>query len=358
MFDRVLSFISTIPWSAVALWIYSHPIQIAVLALALWYGIPFSVWLSRYIRHRMVESHLVYMQIQLPREDSQKDKDKQVEKDFKEKIGIMEQFYRSIYEMRELSLRNQIRRWMYSHHFVTFEIVAQNKIVSMYVVVLDEYRDLIEKQITSYYPDADIQYVKPYEMHKPGYKPVAYYAYEANKFWFPIKTYKTIENDPLNSMTNVLSKLADDETGIIQFAIKPKDDSWRKKAEEEGTSLFKDKKKESFLSKIPLIGFIWTIFGGIVFGYDRIKDDMNGTNAPGAKSGDSYVRMLQTKEERAKHVGEKAQQEGFDTVIRLYTEGKTRLRSEQLMNDIFVAINLFKDPELNYFQILCTQVLI
>lgn len=350
MFDSISSIFKNIPWVALGQWVISNPIEIGVVCILLWFGVPGLIWLSRYIRHRMVESHLVYMQIQLPREDSQKDKDKQVEKDFKEKIGIMEQFYRSIYEIRELSLRNQIRRWLYSHHFVTFEIVAQNKIVNMYVVVLDEYRDLIEKQITSYYPDADIQYVKPYEMHKKGYKPVAYYAYEANKFWFPIKTYKTIENDPLNSMTNVLSKLSDDETGIIQFAIKPKSDSWRKTAEEEGTSLFKNQKKESFMSKIPLIGFIWTIFGGIVFGYDRIKDDMNGTNAPGAKSGDSYVRMLQTKEERAKHVGEKAQQEGFDTVIRLFAEGKTRLRSEELMNDIFVAINLFKDPEMNYFQ--------
>ena len=76
-----------------------------------------------------------------------------------------------------------------------------------YVVVLKEYQSIVEKQITSYYHDADIQIVAPYEIRKPGSKTVAYYAYEKMRFWYPIKTFKTIENDPLNSMTNVLSKL-------------------------------------------------------------------------------------------------------------------------------------------------------
>lgn len=344
----VLEFFTDLPWKIILTFTLDHPLFLAITGITIWFGVPRIVWLLRYTRHRMIEKHLVFMQIQLPREDSPKDKEKQIEKDFREKIGIMEQFYRSLYEIRELSLRNTIRRFFFAHNIITFEIVAQNKILNMYVVVLDEYRDLVEKQITSYYPDADIQYVKPYQLHKKGYKPVSYYAYQASKFWFPIKTYKTIENDPLNSMTNVMSKLAEDETGLIQLVIRPRGDAWRKKAEDAGTSLFKNKKSAGFLSKIPLLKWVFLPFMALFGGYDAVKD--TGTNAPGASGGDSYVRMLQTTEERAKKIGEKSQQQGFDTVIRLYTEGKTRRRSEELMNDIFVSLNLFKDPSMNYFQ--------
>jgi hypothetical protein len=81
------------------------------------------------------------MAITLPREDSPKDKEKEVEKDFREKIGIMEQLIRSLYEMRELSVRNIIRRWLFRHNFVSFEIVAKEKVVSFYVVMLSIKQD-------------------------------------------------------------------------------------------------------------------------------------------------------------------------------------------------------------------------
>ena len=127
------------------------------------------------------------------------------------------------------------------------------------VVVPQRYQSIVEKQITSYYHEADVQLIKPYTIKKPGQKTVAYYAYEKNSFWFPIKTFKTIENDPLNSMTNVLSKLNEDETAIIQLVIRPRSGRWRKKAEESGTALMKGKKAEGILSKIPIISHLNTL---------------------------------------------------------------------------------------------------
>lgn len=325
-----------------------HPEFLIGGAIALYILLKSTIKSLRYLRHRMAEKNLVFMQITLPREDSQKDKEKDVEKDFRERIGIMEQLYRSLYEIRELSVHNIIRRVLFLHHFVSFEIVASEKSVLFYVVMFREYQSIVEKQITSYYGDADVQiFDKPYEAKKPGTKTVAYYAYEKQPFWFPIKTYKTIENDPLNSMTNVLSKLAADETAIIQLMLRPKNGKWRKEAEEFGTAMMKGKEKKSFLSKIPLVGHINTFFTMMLFGYERAKE---GSNQPGASGGDSYVRMLQTKEERAKQIGTKAQQDGFDVVIRLMVSAKTRTRATEVMNDVVVSLNLFKDPEMNYFQ--------
>lgn len=340
-------FWKTINWDAAAKFVTDHPWQIVIGIIAVIVGWKLFWGIFRYLYYRLAEKNLVYMQITLPREDSPKDKEKDVEKDFRERIGIMEQLYRSLYEIRELSIANVIRRFIFQHQVMSFEIVAREKIVNFIVVVPGEYQSIVEKQITSYYSDADIQIIKPYEVKKPGQNVVAYYAYETRPFWFPIKTFKTIENDPLNSMTNVLSKLSEDETAVIQLVIRPRGGRWRKKAEEAGTTLMKGKEKQSFLSKIPIVGHINTFLTMMLFGYERAKES---SHAPGADRGDPYIRMLQTKEERAKQIGQKSQQDGFDTVIRLITSTKTRRRSIEVMNDMVVSLNLFKDPSMNFFQ--------
>jgi hypothetical protein len=328
----------------------THPLQILGGLIAFYICWKLFVVIFRYLWHRIFnERKLVYMQITLPRDDSPKDKDKETEKDFREKIAIMEQLYRSIYEIRELSVANIVRRFIFNHNIVSFEIVAKEKTVSFVVVVPEEYQSIVEKQITSYYSEADVQIIKPYDIKPSGKSAVAYYAHEKNAYWFPIKTFKTIENDPLNSMTNVLSKLAEDEIAVVQLMIRPRDGGWRKKAEESGTSMMKGKKNDSFLSKIPVIGYLNTLLTMMLFGYERAKEG-NMSNAPGASHGDPYIRMLQTKEEIAKQIGSKANQDGFDTVIRLITSAKNRKRAAEIMNDCVVSLNLFKDPSMNYFQ--------
>ena len=46
------------------------------------------------------------MKITLPREDSPKDKEKATEKDFREKVSIMSQFFRNLHETSELNFAN------------------------------------------------------------------------------------------------------------------------------------------------------------------------------------------------------------------------------------------------------------
>ena len=83
--------------------------------------------------------------------------------------------------------------------------------------------------MTSYYPDADVQYLEAYEYKLPKNKMKGYYAYQEKPFWFPMKTFKEVENDPLNDLSNIFSKLTDNETAIIQVLVRPKSDKWTKK---------------------------------------------------------------------------------------------------------------------------------
>lgn len=283
------------------------------------------------------------MRITLPREDSPKDKDKETEKDFREKISIMAQFYRNLEETREMNLWNSLKVKLFRHNIFSFELVAQNKHVDFYVSSPKYYAEIIEKQITSYYPDAEILNEKPYTMIPEGNKMRGFYAYTKRQYWYPIKTYKKVENDPLNDLTNIFSNMKEGEVAAYQIVIRPKDDKWQKRAEIQGSNLFKGKKTNRFTG-IPVLGSIYAFLSGIFFGFKSYKENASKDFETG------YVRMLQTKEEVAKQIGEKSQQAGFDTVIRVLGSAKTEERSEELTNNMIVGLNLFKDASMNYFQ--------
>ena len=284
------------------------------------------------------------MRITMPREDSQKDKEKEVEKDFREKIGIMAQFYRNLEETNEMNVWNIIKTKILRNNSFSFELVVENKQVNFYVSSPKYYAGIVEKQITSYYPNAEVIPTDKFDSIPPGNKMKGYYAYLKRPFWFPIKTYKKIQNDPLNDLTNLFSNMKKEETAAYQIVIRPKRDNWQKKAEKQGSRLFKGGKTGG-IAAIPVIGTLYALLAGIVGGYDSYKK-----HTPKESDGEGYVRMLQTKEENAKMIGEKAQQAGFDTVIRVLATAKDEERAEEISNNMIVGLNLFKDPSLNYFQ--------
>ena len=93
-----------------------------------------------------------------------------------------------------------------------------------------------------------------------------------------------------------------------------------------------------------IVGSAWGFF------YSEFFSGSGGTNAPGASSGDSYVRMLQPKEEAFKKIGEKAGQVGFDTSIRLIGVADTKQRAIEITNNMNVAFSIYHDAYLNWFQ--------
>jgi hypothetical protein len=115
--------------------IKTHPLETIAIILGVIIGFKFIVKFYRYLYAILiVPRRLVYLKITMPREESQKDKEKAEEKDFKEKISVMEQFFRNINEIGELSLQNIISTMLYKADIVSFELVAQKKVVEFYVV--------------------------------------------------------------------------------------------------------------------------------------------------------------------------------------------------------------------------------
>ncbi len=287
---------------------------------------------------------LVSMKVLLPRSDSKIDQEKRTEKDFKEKVAVMEQLYRALWEVRDLTFWQFIHFWIFRFATISFELYVEGGELMFYIVTLPSLVSIVEKQITAFYSDAEVAVQKTPDLCPKGYKFVAYNMITKKKYFFPIRYYEEMQDDPLNDVANVLSKIDNDEIAGVQVIITPVfSDAWAKKVENYASMKFKGK-TDSIASHIPIISPLVRIFGGIALG-----DDKNETYAPGASHGDSFVRMIQPQEDLYKRMGQKAGMSGFESSVRIFSAAKTWRRALDLTNGIEVAFNIFKDVYGNWF---------
>ncbi len=335
-----------IDWTYIGLWLQAYWIQGIFITIGGIFGIKLIVWLTRIFHHKWTAKKLVHLQISLPRNDSKLDAEHRTEKDFRETIGKMEQLFRSLHETRDLNLYNIVfHRMLWQEPRFSFELQFEKRELSFVICCAPYYQNIVMKQVTTFYPDADVVPLTPdkrFNLTENKAVHNGYFFYTKRAFWFPINTYKKVEDDPLNGLANSFAKLNDDEKACIQIILHPQGGKWQKAAKSQGDSLFKGKKDSGkgipFLG--PILNILWLPIKILIRGYNPETDTIS--NAPGAKSGDSYVRMLQSEEELYKSVGEKSVQSGFNTTIRIVASAPNKDRVSQILNGIFVAFNIFK----------------
>ena len=350
----LVSFLKNISYGDISHSIFTYvqhnPLQVFVDTITISYSLIAGVYMMRWWYHERKANDLVVLEVTTPRLDSKADYEKKQEKDFREKITTMVQFFRALTEISEMNLFNTIRNMIWDSGKISFEILMSEKELRFLVVVDKYYHSVVEKQITSFFPSANVEPISDYEFKKKDNIVRGFYLYTVNDFWFPIKGIQEMENDPLNDLANVFSKLENDEKAVLQMVINPvASTKWSKQAKKKADQYFKREKDFHipFLGNIPLLGGILNFIGAILLpgGEKNLR-----SNAPGASKGDSYIRMVQTEEELAKRMGAKAAQSGFDVAIRILAAAKTSQRTEEILNNIVVGMTVYRDSLSNWFQ--------
>jgi len=331
-------------------YIKKDPLDFVVDVISIYYSVIGGIYMMRWWYHERKVEDFIFMEISVPRGDAKTDYERKQEKDFKEKLAIMVQFFRALTEISEMNLFNLLRNKIWEGEKISFELLMENKQLKFIIVCDKYYKSIIEKQVTSFYPSANIDYIEDYEFQTKGNKTNGFYLHMINDYWFPIKTYKEMEDDPLNDIANVFSKIEDDEKAVLQIIVNPiSDDDWRETAKKKAGDLFQRRKSFEIpiISQIPLLGQLLNLIGSIILpgGESNLT-----TNQPGAGGGDHYVRMIQPEEEMIKRMGTKAGQFGFDTAIRVLASAKTDERVEEILNNIVVGMTVYKDAMANWFQ--------
>jgi len=298
----------------------------------------------RFIFELYYSKNLRYLKVTVPRADSKLDKEKETKKDFKEKIWMMSMFYKAIHKLSEAGLRDTFLNWIFGHSKISLELVYENGEVTFYVVTYKNYVNLITQHLTSIYTDAEILQVekKDYIEIKPQwYSMRAASLGKEHDDVFPIKTYKYLEDDPLNNFSNVFGGLNKDDKAVFQIVIKP-DFAHNKDALNAARLVAKwqyGKKRKN------IFGFLWFLWNPIVAIF-QWPDSMVGwgwNNAPWASEWDAYKIFNQAETEAQKIMGEAAAQPAFKSSIRVLVSSKTHQNSEDGVHAIVAAASIFTD---------------
>lgn len=290
-----------------------------------------------------------YLKVTLPRADSKLDKEKETKKDFKEKLGMMSMFYKAIHKLSEAWLKDTFLNTIFAHSKISLELVYNKWEVSFFITTYTNYVSLVMQHLTSVYNNAEVivyEGIKDYvNLKEEWYHMRAASLWKEKDDYFPIKTYKYLEDDAINNFTNVFGWLNKDDKAVFQMVIKPEPSSYNKKAM---TAAWKVAKWQYKASKKGTLDFLWKPFWilfnpvRVIFEWSdaAIKD---GNNAPWANEWDSYKIFNQAETESQKLMWEAASQPVFETSIRILVSSKDKQKSEDWIHAIVAAASIFTD---------------
>lgn len=254
------------------------------------------------------------------------------EKNFKEFISAMEQFYAGMHSIAS-------SRENYSKDYFTIEIALSNESdeVVIYAAVPHLKQSLFEKQVLAFYEQAKIREVSDdYNIFTEKGVSVGACATLSGHEIFPIKTYDKFEHDPISSILGVFSKLKKQGEGAaIQFVICPLGEDKIKKFStilDQVKNGMEVKKADKLFSEFDRKFFKAT--KELIFGIEK-------------KSEQEKEEEKKVDENAVSNITEKLKSTIVHSNIRVIASAATKLRAEEILSDIESAFNQFTEPQSN-----------
>lgn len=301
-------------------------------------GIIFLTILSLLLYRRAVDRDrslsMVFLLIRIPKKDSKDDRDRTKEQysassDFKEPIGLMAHF---LEQLSAMSSDDFVMKFK-GQDFLSFEYAVQNKQINFYIVCPEQLAEVIERQITGFFPDCFLERVRDYNIFHKG----SFVSSKAMRFkkmsepWLPIKTYKALNSDPLNSILNVMSKFEADEGAAMQIMLRPTISSkWSDKGLEVAKTLYSGKSSGS--SFLRYLNPLWLV---------KIIGDLFLAGEEDPAKADTPEKVTPMTDELVKSIEEKCGQPGYEVRIRLVTSAVSQRRSNVLLSTLLAAFAQF-----------------
>jgi hypothetical protein len=297
----------------------------------------------RFAVNRSLNADLEVIKISRP----QKRKDEPTKpEEWKEEIGAMEQLLTSLTTLRgKMSWLQQV---LYYPPHLVFEIAnpATSEEIFFYLSVPKKFRESIEKQVHSFFPNAVVEKVTDYTIFSPGSFTAVSTLKLKSVHALPLRTYKSMEVDPLNEITNSLSKLGSvDEGAVIQVVLAPAGSKWRSLGRSIAHKMQQGKQlKDVHQSVFAEVG------KGVVKEVGRAVVS-GGKAEKGLDEEKKMVQLTPEEQELVKAIDEKAGKAGFFANIRLVSSAASQERADEILAHMENAFSQFENPGVNHFQI-------
>jgi hypothetical protein len=292
------------------------------------------IYLSRQRADFKRSLNFIFLQVLIPKKESKEDMDREREQtsEIRRVIGVAEHWFQTLYGIYSGEFKNKFTR----EDFLSCEYIATDGEIKFYIGCPRQLKSLIEKQITSFYPDAVIEETESPEIFKEKtHQSVAYLA-GGKKFFYPLKTYQKFESsDPMNNILNSLSNASDENGNAAagQFLIRPIKNDWQTKA----------RKFSRELSEGSSGGMVWWNPFALLAGFVKIM--VKG--AQDKSEEDKTIKNDGASQEAVKGIEEKAEKVGFETIVRLVTSSPNKTQADVNLGSLGNAFAQYSSPSLN-----------
>lgn len=289
----------------------------------------------------------VFLEILMPKDNSDDKQNVQnTNEDQKKKlIGIAEQLFTALSEISS-------HHWFFQpKEYISFEIACTEKKISFYINCPRKFQQLVEKQLQAQYPHSFIEVVRGYNPFQKGGQIAAAELQLSRPYMFPIRTYNDMETDPLNALTNAMSKLGDNEGAAIQIILSPAGHDWQHQPRHMALEIQQGKNPNSVVKGVA------SKAASEVFGI--LKDSTVGKSTPDQTQGHhqdltgmhTAIQLTPMQQEMVKRFEEKSSRPGFNANIRIVASSTTPGAAAINLHNITSSFLQYNMPPFNGFKV-------
>jgi len=315
----------------IAVYIWVFLIIFIIVACVIAYKI-ISKIVVRYFQSKLIEGWTMF-KVSMPKETKAEEDDQR--KTFQEMLAVIEPFYANLNSLYSEFILRKIT----GQDHISLEIIAKGGQILFYVGCPQKFADIILKNLHAQYPSAEIMEDKEYSIfpEKKLHIEIVNLVLK-RKFVFPIKSYKNLEEDPLNAITNSMSKLTDDQLAGVQLLLRPTDGLWRMKVESTIRNIQEGKNAD--------FGAASGFTEGANKFFTFIRENAKGKSDKDNPLEDSK-KITPVQENQIKLLGEKASKTGFQAQLRIVAVAESKEMATMLAKHIASAYQQLNYSDMN-----------
>ena len=251
------------------------------------------------------------------------------------------------------SLHGLLRADPEHQEHISFEIAADSSGIHFYVRCPKHLREFVEGQVYAQYPSAELRLIDHDYMQTDlsGLATCGGSLVLSKDSFFPTKTFRDFEVDPLAAMTGSMSEVEEGERIWLQIIVRPVPDVWQaaghKYVQEVKTGV---KKMSLGLSEIGS-GIAGELGGMIPFAVKQFFNPASvaAPSKPPLPPKQEFPRLSPGQELELKMIEDKLTRVGFETVVRVFTAAIDPENCSDLLRGVGASFRQFSSANLNSF---------
>jgi len=229
--------------------------------------------------------------------------------------------------------------------YISLEIVAEEDHITFYIFTPLQLREFVEGQLYAQYPELQITQVPDYtsQAKLEGLHVATAKMQLTKDYVYPIKTYSSLEIDPLAGLMAVMDNLKGNEQIWFQMITRPVGDEWQNKGVSYVQAMRNGKNPDA---KTP-----HPALGMAKFGVKLVREVINpGTGFEETSSTGEAPKLSSPQEAALKGIESKITKLGFETLFRLVVISADELSARSTIQGVLAAFKQYNTTNLNGFK--------